>query len=77
MISTIQNLFIAAAESGRAIVKASESTEVGLTDGAIIMLAVGVILLYGGLATCLVIAIKKGGKKNDASEEEKKEEEET
>ena len=74
MISTIQNLFVAAAESSRAIVKASESTEVGLTDGAMIMLAVGVVLLYGGLATCLVIAMKKGGKKTDASEEEEKKE---
>ena len=74
MISTIQNLFIAAAESGRAIVKASESTEVGLTNGAMIMLAVGIVLLYGGLATCLVIAMKKGGKKTDASEEEEKKE---
>lgn len=59
MIAFINNMFLAAAENGDVIVKATKA-DGSLSGAAIGMLIFGSLMLYGGLAVCLYIAVKKG-----------------
>ena len=56
--SIINNISIAAAEVSKVIEKAPK-VESTVSDGAVIVLITGCLILYGGLSICLMIAVKK------------------